>query len=230
MSTTATRKKFTWEWGYAKPGSKSKGFDLVSFTPKEKDRRAYLEILSKDPRSEDKKQLISRLVTEFSRLYWRYRNRLEVASGRQPMTATEEDKALYGQVAVKLIQHNLTPNQVVSFWHRRMTNLFGAGGGTPSVAFLNTSFALKTVAANKHELDKKIEHRRFYKTDVLDPRLRSALVANGFETHHYSDLYLLKIQNLAMNMASGNRVFISHGKLKEIVEWIALVLYYTGSD
>jgi len=219
--------------------------EIVTFNPDNPKHRKHISILKLNSRNSKRQKLVSRLETEFCRLYSRYRRAAERALGRTTSVYDVMDKERkYASVAAILcLQRGVTPRQVFEYWHTNIKHFKRANTMTiPSLAFLSSPANIDTVACSIVQ-DKNDPSKRYVKvkepevrpsfgnsfsdTSGLDIRLREQLTKAGFDTTKYNDRYLMTVQKTALAIAMGRDIFVPESEIGEMAKWSAENLYET---
>jgi uncharacterized protein YndB with AHSA1/START domain len=240
-----------------------KGDPSISFNPKSPRREKLIAILeastkgkgvTKKMASERKKAKIrteQKLGHEFSRIYTRYRNLVNIARNRESRFAMPPSSEKYcSKIAVQCIYNEITPRQLLEYWDENIKHFANKTfkHPYPTLTFLSGVYAAEQVAAavfeNTDGGKRKWKSGDFTKTDnsktashsffdvrELDVELKEGLVEAGFEIGagtKYNDRYLLTIQKTAISIAKGKHIFVT-GVMKDMVNWAVENLYaYNG--
>jgi hypothetical protein len=208
-----------------------RGNPAISFSPSRKKRKKMIEILDQADSHPIKQQVVEKMASEFGRIYSRYRRMLQKQKGNAPSYLLPPQERKYAAKAAEwCIRKEVTPKQVLVYWHLNIGNFAEKKMGIPPLVFLSSPANIDTVACSSlDELEdegkppKAVGHG-FSDTRELDHRLRPALQRAGFETVLYNDRHLLTIQKTAQAVARGVRLFVG-AELKEMVDWAAENLY-----
>lgn len=206
-----------------------RGSPTVSFTPSDEKREVMIEILERSDRHAVKKALVGKLASEFGRIYSRYRRLLQKRKGNRPTYLLPKQERKYAARAAEwCIRKELTPRQVLEYWHENIGNFAEHKMSIPPLVFLSGPANIDTVACAALDSEKTkpkpaVGHG-FSDESELDYRLRSGLERAGYETHLFNDRYLLTIQKTAQAIANGARLFVG-AEMKPMVDWAARNLY-----
>lgn len=206
--------------------SKLKGYKppVISFECSAKERARLVEILDRRPTDPERKALMAKLATEFSRVYTRLRRRVKGQAGYKTRT---EEMPLAARVGELCLRAGVTPAHLINYWHAeigKFTNLT-----FPPIKFLSSpanvdQAALSAPKAPPGEAKVRVVGHSFDNTDDLDPRLRPALMEAGFDLSEYNDRYLMTVMSAAKARARGTSMFVS-SRLLPMVEYAAKHLY-----
>lgn len=219
--------------------------EIITFNPRNKKHKKHLQILRLNPRNSKRQKLVSRLETEFCRLYSRYRRAAERALERTTVVYEVQDKErkYAALAAITCLQKGVTPRQVFEYWHENIKHFKRANTMTiPSLSFLSSAANIDTVACSlvpdkddpkkKRVKVKEPEIRpsfgnSFSDTSGLDVRLRERLTKAGYDTTKYNDRYLMTVQKTGLALAMGRDIFVPESEIGEMSRWVAENLYAT---
>jgi len=212
-----------------------RGDPTISFVLSNAKRRKMIAVLDRSNRDAVKKRLLEKLATEFGRIYSRYRRLLQKEVGNVPSYQMPPQERKYAMKAAEwCIRKEVTPRQVLKYWHLNIANFAEKKMRIPPLAFLSSPANIDTVACALMGSDeshweagknnKTVSTHGFSDLNQLDPRLRRALIAAGFDAGGLNDRYLLTIQKTAQAIVKGARLFVSREN-KSMVDWAAKNLY-----
>lgn len=214
--------------------------ELITFDPETEMHSRHVKILSFPPQNGKRKKLVTRLETEFCRLYTRYRRAAERKLGRASgYEVMPSEKKYAARSAILCINKGVTPRQVLEYWHKHIKNFRTASSMViPSLSFLSGPANIDTVACSvigddKIGVDRKTNEpltkpragNSFSDVSGLDVRIRPALKKAGFEIDEYDDRFLLTVQKNALALAAGRDIFIGKGLIRSMSKWIAKNIY-----
>jgi len=213
-----------------------RGDPAISFSPSKKERIKLIEILDRPPRNPTKLAILKKMASEFGRIYSRYRRELQKEAGNKPSYLLPDEERKYAQRAAEwCIRKEVTPRQVLTYWHYHIANFAERTMRIPPLIFLSSPANIDTVAcasledesagwkAGKPKSAAPKTHG-FSDETQLDPRLRKALEKAGYSTTAWPDRYLLTIQKTAEAIAKGARMFVG-AEMKPMVDWAVENLY-----
>jgi hypothetical protein len=217
------------------------GGRAISFDVHSPMREEMIEILNRRERDSERKRMMNKIGVEFGRIYTRYRRDAErVKRGYSNYDIQKQEKHYASQAGMWCIIKGVTPRQVLEYWHRQIKTFADGNLDVPPLSLLKSPGIIDQVACSALGSRPTSEERTarphsgkgiipsgkssFSDTATLDRRLRPALLREGFDLSEYNDRFLLTIQKMAMNVASGRSVFVS-GKLKPMVNWASHNLY-----
>jgi hypothetical protein len=220
-----------------------RGEPSVSFEPTVAERKRLIAVLNRKPRDSERKRLMSKVATEFGRIYTRYRRQAERRTGRSysEYEVLPDERKYAAEAGMWCIQKQVTPRQVLEYWDENIKHFADGSMALPPLSFLRWPANIDRVACSV--LGKGRKHRSahprpgseaspkpsggnsFSELDGLDVRLRPALNDAGFDTVAYNDRYLLGIQFNALAIAEGRRIFMGESRAKRMAVWAAENLY-----
>ena len=209
----------------------SYGRPIISFSPDPKERARLIRILNKTNRNPIKKKLLEKLRTKFAWSYIIYRRQLQEIDGRKPSFRLPDDEMKYAErAAVHCIRKEVTPRQVLKYWHEHIGNFKNSGMKVPPISFLSAAANIETVSCSDlKELDepkKKVSRfgNSFADLNQYDFRVREVLEKGGYNTTKYSDKYLLSVQFAAKAFALGTELFVEK-TIRPMAKYLARTLY-----
>lgn len=223
-----------------------RGQPALSFEPGDRNRPRHLEVLRRKPSDQERKRLMSKIATEFSRIYTRYRKAAERRTRAYSDYEVERGERKYAaEAGMWCLIKGVTPRRVLEYWDENIKTFADGSMLVPPLSFLRAPANIDRVACSaisrpskrgRHEPRgkpvgiprdprKPFGGNSFSDTDGLDVRLRPALQDAGFDTQDYNDRFLMTIQKNAISIASGKHVFMGAGKAKEMAKWAAEHLY-----
>jgi len=213
-----------------------RGDPAISFSPSVKTRKLMIEILDGSNRNQMKRRFIKKMGSEFGRIYSRYRRLLQREAGNQPTYLLPSQEHKYAAAAAEwCVRKEVTPRQVLTYWHMNIANFAERTMKIPPLVFLSSPANIDTVACASLESSEAgwkagqpkpstPSSHGFSDLRQLDARLRPALERAGFETQAYNDRHLLTIQKTAIARANGARIFVG-ADLKAMIDWASRNLY-----
>ena len=205
------------------------GDPAISFEPGHPDRRALLEVLSRNTKDGERKHLIEKLTTEFCRIYTRYRRQAERAlSGFSVYEVMDGERKHAANAAIGCVQKGVTPSHLIQYWDANVGNFTNMR--IPTITFLASAniidqAACSALPSKAKKGEKPKAGNSFSEVTGLDVRLRAALEREGFDTRAFNDRYLIGIQHNAMALAQGKRIFMGKTKAADMAKWAAANLY-----
>jgi len=234
-------------WGKLDQTGKPK----ITFSPGAAERDEYIRLLLhlgtrasvEDKRT--KKQLESKLTTEFIRLYKIYRAEVNRSKGRRHCSyeVLDSERRFALRASIACIVKAVTPRQVLEYWHERIHTFANCNLDVPPLTFL-TAANIDQVAihamANKHGKPSTVPPRRqsaappsrhtMSDTGLLHPDFRAALTEQGFDLSDMNNQYLTTVQAYAVDVAGGYaRLNSIPSKLRDMVSWAA-EHFFDGKD
>lgn len=216
------------------------GAPVVSFDPGAPERARHIELLNRNPRDKERKRLVSKIGTEFSRIYTRYRRDAERRQrGSSTYEIPDREQKYASAAGIWCLLKGVTPRQVLEYWDSRIGNFADGSMSIVPLSFLSGPANIDKVACTimsrrpgerltkpqPISAPKPAGGNSYADSGGLDPMLRRRLEAAGFATQTYNDRYMLSIQHSALSLASGKRVFLAEGKMKSMVLWAAENVY-----
>jgi DNA-directed RNA polymerase subunit K/omega len=209
----------------------SHGRPKISFSPDSEERERLIEILNKTRKSPVKVKLLEKLKTKFAWSYIIYRRQLQEIEGKKPSFRIPDDEMKYAERAAEhCIRKEVTPRQVLKYWHERIGNFKNSAMRIPPLSFLSSAANIETVACSDlKELDepkKKVSKfgNSFADLSQYDPRVRESLEKGRYDTNKYSDKYLLSVQFAAKAFALGTELFVEK-TMRPMAKYLARTLY-----
>lgn len=231
---SATRKRFRQryagrdithiDWRGVDPG----WFDNVS--PGSPEWLHVQETLERPPASRERRELLTKLAEEVSRIYCHYRR----AAHRRDMKTPSHYKVTQGernytrQIAERCVLKGIHPKKHIMYWDKEVGRFTSMKW--PTLMFLRGAGVIEesvSTAGSKKRSKAGPREKNSHASAELDPGLRSALEDAGFETQDYSDRYLVTIEAMARRVAEGSRVFLPKGSVRNMARWAAENLYET---
>jgi hypothetical protein len=221
------------------------GRPIVSFDPSHPKRGDIIRALRRAPADAYRRHMIHKLGVEFSRIYMRYRRDAERRLTKKSYSIYEvqgKEHKLCEQAAVLCIYKGVTPRQVLEFWDTNIRNYTNNSLLIPPLSLLASASSIDRVATSaigtparrvKPTAERPIratDRNTFSGTDGLDIRLRPGLTRVQFDTTMFNDRYLLTIQHNAIAIAKGRSIFMSEGRVRDMVMWAVKNLYQDGGD
>lgn len=212
------------------------GNPSISFDPGNPLRSKILVALGRSPHDRLRRALVGKLGKEFGRIYERYRKDVERRQrGISSYQLTSGERKACEAAGVLCIQRGVTPRQVLEYWHKNIGQFTDGSLVIPPLSILKSPAAIdrvsvssmanpRTAGRERPTVQPKLE-RNPYATAGLDVRLRPALERAGYPMNKYNDRFLLSIQHNAIALASGKKVFLAEGAMKDMVSWAASHLY-----
>lgn len=210
-----------------------RGDPVVTFEPSVAQRRDWISILKRNDRDGDKRKLLGKLGTEFSRVYTRYRRMWQETKGHIRDYDVSDDQQRYARRAARLcIITKITPRDLIEYWHANIKDFANSKLKVPPLAFLSSETNIQTVVCAIEDRKWKsgdaqrrmVPAHGFSDTASLDKRLRSGLASAGHNVNQRSDRDLMTIQKAAVAIAKGYKMFISD-EMKPLVMWAVDNLY-----
>ena len=217
------------------------GKPQITFSPSGRKREQMVAILAGDSRRltpeerKLKKDMEKKLESEFIRMYERYRRMVLRENGKAhtvyEVMSGERKYAL--KAAVACIVKGVTPRQVLEYWHGHIGNFADSKMPVPPLTFLSQPANIDTVFINVMSGQDNRPPRARQKsrlpsmhtmsdTRLLHPKLRRALMDEGFDLVDMNDSYLTTIQAYAIDIVSGAvDVRLIPSKIRPMVKWAA---------
>jgi hypothetical protein len=221
------------------------GAPVISFSPKPKVREGMIRLLTADyrrlrPRERElRTMIIDKLRTEFSRIYTRYRRAalLEMNASSTYYEVHPQERKYAEKVAIACIMKNVTPIQVLRYWHKNIRKFANGKMPVPPLPFLSQpSFidevgiavlggsddvAVGTPSADAGRGWKPPKRKTMWlgDTSTLHPRLRRDFMAAGFDVSGYNDSDLCVIQDYAMDVKAGKGIKLYPETLRPMIKW-----------
>jgi len=210
-----------------------RGAPAITFEPTKAQRQEWITTLKLPNNSTEKRELLAKLGTEFSRIYTRYRKMYEGTRGTlRNYEVFKKEKRYCRTIGAECIMRHVTPRQLIEYWHANIKDFAGMSNqDLPSLVFLSGGSNVEKVYLELPK-DRKWKSGDFIKakqkqsnvhgfSDVtqLDVRIRAGLKAAGFDIRLVSDRYLITIQKAAATLARGKTLFVS-SDLKPMVDWV----------
>jgi hypothetical protein len=219
------------------------GAPAISFSPSPAKREVMIRIVNAEHRRlrpnerRLRSALISKLRTEFVRIYTRYRRAALMEKGATSChyEVSREEYKYAEKVAIACIVKGVTPKQVLKYWHDRIKHFANRKMQVPPLTFLSQPAFIDEVSISLMDTPteeggstgegghwKPGKRKTMYLGDTsqLHPRLRRDLMAAGFDLSKYNDTDLATIQDYAMDV-KGEAVGIKlvPEALRPMIKW-----------
>lgn len=216
------------------------GKPQITFSPSEAKREKMVALLTSDvrrlspPEKKLRKEMESKLESEFVRMYERYRRMVLRERGRSKASYAvlggERKYAL--KAAVACIVKGVTPRQVLEYWHAHIGDFADSKMPVPPLTFLSQPANIDTVVidgmSSSHDAPPRSKKARTHSmhtmndTSLLHPKFRKALMEAGFDLTGLNDSYLTTIQAYAIDIVSGAvKARLIPAKIRGMVKWAA---------
>jgi hypothetical protein len=221
------------------------GAPVISFSPKSKVREGMIRVLTTDyrrlrPRERElRTALLHKLRTEFIRIYTRYRRAalLEMNASSTYYEVHANEYKYAEKAATACITKNVTPLQVLRYWHKNIRKFANAKLVVPPLPFLSQpSFidevSIAVLAGHEDAIGSGVtaDTAKGWKppkrktmwlgdTSTLHPRLRRDFMAAGFDVSVYNDSDLCVIQDYAMDVKAGKGIKLYPETLRPMIKW-----------
>ncbi|MGD9749357.1 MAG: hypothetical protein AB7W59_00015 [Acidimicrobiia bacterium] len=221
------------------------GAPAISFSPTDARREGMIHLLTSEyrrlrPRERElRTALMSKLRTEFIRIYTRYRRAalLEMNANSTYYEVHASEYKFAEKVAVSCILKGVTPIQVLRYWHKNIRKFANAKMVVPPLTFLSQASFIDEVAiavlagsadvagggaspdAGKGWKPPKRKTMWLGDTSTLHPRLRRDLMKAGFDISKYNDSDLACIQDYAMDVKAGKDFKLYPEVLRPMIKW-----------
>ncbi|MGW8178190.1 MAG: hypothetical protein ACWGQW_05395, partial [bacterium] len=216
------------------------GKPQITFSPSEAKREKMMDLLTSDvrrlspPEKKLRKEMESKLESEFVRMYERYRRMVLRERGRSKASYAvlggERKYAL--KAAVACIVKGVTPRQVLEYWHAHIGDFADSKMPVPPLTFLSQPANIDTVmidgmssSSDAPPRSKKARTHSMHTmndTSLLHPKFRKALMEAGFDLTGLNDSYLTTIQAYAIDIVSGAvKARLIPAKIRGMVKWAA---------
>jgi len=216
-----------------------RGEPKISFAPSDDERRRMIKVLDRSATDRHRQRMVRKLGIEFMRIYTRYRKALLIQRGAIASAKSfsiHDKERPHAQAAGEMcIRKEVTPRQVLTYWHYNIKSFAQKGLKLPSLSFLSSPANIESVAcADLDEIERQQELKKrnaarpargdgFDPSD-LDRRIRPVLLKAGFDLDDWDDRALMTIQAGARTVAMGVKIFIS-SNMKPMVMTVARELY-----
>jgi hypothetical protein len=221
------------------------GKPQITFNPSTQEREQMVALLSGDSRRltpaerKLKRDMEKKLESEFTRMYERYRRMVlrENGSAKTMYEVMEGERKYALKAAVACIVKGVTPRQVLEYWHNHIGDFADSKMPVPPITFLSQPANIDTVQistmpgqSNKPKRARKRGRlpsvHTMSDTSLLHPKLRKALMSQGFDLMEMNDSYLTTIQAYAIDIVSGAvDVRLIPSKIRGMVKWAAENFY-----
>lgn len=221
------------------------GAPVISFNPGPTKRDAMIHLLTTEyrrlrPRERElRNALISKLRTEFIRIYTRYRRAamVEMRASSTYYEVHKNEQKFAEKAAIACILKGVTPIQVLRYWHKRIRKFAKGGMVVPPLPFLSQPSFIDEVSiaalggdsdaspdapggdAGKGWKPPKRKTMWLGDTSTLHPRLRKDLMGAGFDVSKYNDSDLAVIQDYAMDVKGGFAMKLYPEALRPMIQW-----------
>lgn len=218
---------------------------VLTFDPNSSKHHLFIAILDKPKNDRARVALVSKITTEFCRIYTRYRREAERRRrSYSDYNVPDEERRYAAEAGTMCLRKGVTPRQLLEYWDGHIQNFADRTMVLPPLSFLKSpanidrvacsTFAAPAAPAGAYKpayarpaetTPKPVGGNSYANLKGLDPRLRPSLEKGGYKTQAYNDRYLLTIQHNAILIASGKSVFLAEGKLKDMSAHAAQDIY-----